>query len=143
MRIPVAGLILVAGVLGACRAEEKIDKPQLVDVMPIIPLPPGYEPVSASGSDEAIQLTFRSPLGLDDMSQYYRRTFTKEPWSLISDSRGADGAVILYAEYDERPLWVRVFDTPGAPGTTVQLSGALVGRKAQQLDTVTIAPDSE
>lgn len=130
-------------VLAACSGERKIDTPQLADVMPVVPLPPDSRLVGRVGSDEALQFTFLSRYSQEDMVSTYRRMFTAAPWTFISDAEAPDGAVILYVENDGIPLWVRITRTSGAPGSTVQLSGALISKNTALVDSLTAPADSQ
>jgi hypothetical protein len=129
--------------LGACSSEQKVDTPELADVMPIVPLPPDSRSVGAVGSDEALQFTFLSRHSHEDMVTYYRRMFTTAPWTLISDAKTPDGGVILYVENDGTPLWVRIVRTAGAPGSTIQLSGALISRDKALVDSLTAPTEGQ
>ncbi len=129
--------------LGACSAEQKVDTPELADVMPVVPLPPDSRLVGRVGSHEALQFTFLTDHDPEDIATYYRRMFTKAPWTLISDSKAADGAVILYVENDGTPLWVRIVRTAGAPGSTVQLSGALISRNKALVDSLSTPTEGQ
>lgn len=135
--------MLLVATLVACGGEEQVDQPDLGEVMPIVPLPPQARSLGASGSEEALQLTFISNLPVDDIATYYRRVFIDDTWTLISDTQAPDGALVLYAENDSRPLWVRIVRTPGAPGTTIQLSGALVARDSALIQGTAELPDSQ
>ena len=131
----VVTVVLVLG-LAACGSGEQVDRPELADVMPVVPLPPDSRAVDVAGSEDAMLFTFLSRHDPDEMASYYRRLFTESPWTLISDSKSADGATIIYAENDKTPLWVRIFRTAGAPGSTIQLSGALVQRDSSLVDSL-------
>lgn len=130
-------------VLGACSGEQRVETPELVDVMPIVPLPPDSRLVARLGSDDALQFTFQSRHKEEDLVAYYRGMFIKEPWTLISDAKGPEGEIILYAENDGTPLWVRIARTAGAPGSTVQLSGALVSSDAALVDSLPPSSDDQ
>ena len=129
--------------LGACSGEQKIDLPELAHVMPVVPLPPESRLVGYVGSDEALQFTFLSKHDQEGMATYYRRMFTAPPWTLISDAKSPDGEVILYVENDGTPLWVRIARTSGAPGSTIQLSGALISKNTALVDSLTVPTDSQ
>ena len=131
----------VLATVAACNPESQPERPEIGEVMSILPLPPDFEPVSVTGSEDALQLTFRSRVDQDAVATYYRRTFAEEPWVLISDTKAPDGASVLYAEVDNRPLWVRIVSTPGAPGSTVQLSGAVVKGDSTLVDSLAAASD--
>lgn len=143
MNARILSSFLAALVLGACSGEQKIDMPELAEVMPIVPLPPNSRLIGRVGSDEALQFTFLSGVSQEDMVALYRRTFTAAPWTFISDAKSPDGAIVLYVENDGIPLWVRITRTSGAPGSTVMLSGALVTREAELVDSLAGSADSQ
>jgi hypothetical protein len=143
MNARILGSFLAVLVLGACSGEQKIDMPELGEVMPIIPLPPSSRLIGRVGSDEALQLTFLSTLSQEDMAALYRGTFTDATWTFISDAKSPDGAIVLYVENDGIPLWVRITRTSGAPGSTVVLSGALVTRDSELVDSLAGSADSQ
>ena len=143
MNARILSSFLAVLVLGACSGEQKIDMPELAEVMPIVPLPPNSRLIGRVGSDEALQFTFLSGLSQEDMAALYRRTFTADPWTFISDAKSPDGAIVLYAENDGVPLWVRIARTAGAPGSTVMLSGALVTRDSELVESLAVSADSQ
>ena len=143
MNARIFGSFLAALVLGACSGEQKIDMPELGEVMPIVPLPPNSRLIGRIGSDEALQFTFLSALSQEDMAALYRRTFTEATWTFISDAKSPDGAIVLYVENDGIPLWVQITRTSGAPGSTVVLSGALVTRDTELVDSPAGSADSQ
>ena len=60
------------------------------------------------------------------MLGYYRAVLSTGGWSLESDTPDASGAAALYAVNNGHPLWVRIRRNPGAPGSIVEVSGAVV-----------------
>jgi len=135
MRIQDLSFVLALA-LAACGSQEQVDRPELVDVMPIVPLPPESRVIETAGSADAMLFTFLSRHSPDDMATYYRRLFTEAPWTLISDAKGPSGEIILYAENASTPLWARISRTAGAPGSTIQLSGALVAQDTALTDSL-------
>jgi hypothetical protein len=119
-----AGLVLLA-----CGSEPRATKePPIQQVFPNLPLPPEPELVSRSGSEDALQLTVRTPSDIAKVAEYYRGVLSRGKWRLVSDVKSADGSTVLYAEQDGPPIWVRIWKPGDRPGTMVQLSGALVGK---------------
>lgn len=119
-----AGLFLLA-----CGSEPRAAKEPLIQqVFPNLPLPPEPELVSRSGSEDALQLTLRSPSDIAEVTEYYRGVLSRGKWRLVSDVKTGDGSTVLYAEQDGPPLWVRIWKPGDRPGTMVQLSGAVVGK---------------
>jgi hypothetical protein len=119
------GLVLLA--LAGCR-----DKPpemaKISDVLPNLPLPPQASVVARNGSADAVKLTLRSTAKPDQIEAYYRDVLSKNGWRLVNDSRDREGAVVLLAEQDGPPLWVRIQRTQDGGATMVELAGAQLSR---------------
>jgi hypothetical protein len=119
-------LCLLGGLVLACGSETRTPKlPDLGAAFPTLPLPPKPELVSQTGSADALQLTLRTPSDLDRIVAYYRDALSKGNWRLVSDITNPDGSVVLYAEQNGPPMWVRIWKPKGASGTLVQLTGAV------------------
>jgi hypothetical protein len=123
IRVGLAVLALVG-----CR-----DKPpemaKLSDVMPNLPVPPRASVVSREGSPDALKLTLMSMAKPAEVEAYYRSILSsKNGWRLVSDSRDAEGAVVLLAQQDGPPLWVRIQSTDDSVATMVELAGAVLSR---------------
>jgi hypothetical protein len=119
------GLALLA--LVGCR-DKGPEMAQVHDVFPTLPLPPAASVVSREGSPDALKLTLRSSAKPASVEAYYRQTFTKNGWRLVSDARDAEGAVVLLAQQNGPPLWVRIQSTKDSVGTMVELAGAVSNR---------------
>jgi hypothetical protein len=118
-----AGLALLA--LIACK-DKAPQTPKVSQVFPHLPLPPQASVVSRSGSSDALQLTLMSPAKAKDIEAYYRSLLSKNGWRLVSDTRDRDGSVVLLAEQDGPPLWVRIKSTDDSVATIVELAGAVL-----------------
>jgi hypothetical protein len=119
--MPLAGAFLLA-----CGSEPRApEPPPFAKAFSNLPLPPNPEFVSRSGSADALQITLRTPLDQERVTQYYRAALTRGNWRLVSDIRNPDGSAALYAEQDGPPLWVRISKLTDRPGTMVQLTGAV------------------
>jgi hypothetical protein len=94
--------------------------------MPNLPLPPLSSVVSRAGSEDALQITFRSSLPPDSMAAYYRGVLSSGAWSLVGDTRTADGSIALYAERDGPPLWVSIRKDSTSSGSILSLGGAVI-----------------
>jgi hypothetical protein len=94
--------------------------------MPGLPLPPLATVLSRAGSEDALQITFYSTLPPDSMASYYRHVLTSGVWSLVGDTRTADGSIALYAERDGPPLWVTIKKDSASSGSILSLGGAVV-----------------
>jgi hypothetical protein len=121
---------LLVGLAAACGSESRAPKlPQLGEAFPNLPLPPKPELVSQTGSADALQLTLRSPYEMDQILNYYRSVLGTGNWRLVSDIKNRDGSVVLYAEQNGPPMWVRVWKPKSQPGTMIQLTGAVATAK--------------
>lgn len=117
----------------ACKGGSRPPKPPEVSaVFPTLPLPPDAEFISKEGGEDALQLTLFSPAPTPVVTGYYRSELSRKPWRLTNDTKTSDGAVVLYAEQNGRPLWVRIWSTSDQAGTMVQLAGSV-----QSKDSVT------
>ena len=92
----------------------------------LLPLPPEAQVVSKSAGPNAMQITFQSKLSEEYVANYYRTILVRGGWSLESDATDAEGATAMYLVKDKRPMWIRIYRTPGAPGSMIEISGAVV-----------------
>jgi len=118
-----AGMAVLA--LVACKDREP-PTPQVSQVFPRLPLPPNASVVSKSGGSDALQITLMSPAKAKDVETYYRALLSKDGWRLVNDMRDRDGSVVLLAEQDGPPLWVRIKSTDDSAATMVELAGAIL-----------------
>ena len=95
------------------------------EVFPNLPLPPQASVVSRRGGPEALQLTFMSAAKAKDVETYYRAVLSKNGWRLVNDMRDRDGSVVLFAEQNGPPLWVRIRSTDDSVATMVEIAGAV------------------
>jgi hypothetical protein len=117
-----AGLALL--VLIGCR-DKAPEMAKLHEVLPNLPVPPAASVVSREGSAEALKITLMSHVKPAKVEAYYRETLSKNGWRLVSDTRDAEGAVVLLAHQDGPPLWVRIKGTSDSVATMVELAGAV------------------
>jgi hypothetical protein len=127
-RLTVLLLALTFGAL-ACERDAAPKSPSLTEVMPNLPLPPGASFVSRSGGADALLVTVRSPEKADAIAAYYRDLFKKDGWRLVKDGKDREGAVVLLAEQQGPPLWVRIKSEGEGKGTLVDLAGARLSEK--------------
>ncbi len=116
---------LLAAVLPAC-GDKRPEPPDISEVFPNLPLPPGARLVSRAGGEDVLQLVFTSPSNQGQVEAYYRSVFSGAGWRLVSGAKDRQGAMVLLAEQDGPPLWVRILPTDGGGTTVVELSGAKV-----------------
>jgi len=110
--------------LVACK-DKGPQMPKVSQVFPNLPLPPNASVVSKSGGSDALQITLISPVKAKDVETYYRAMLSKNGWRLVNDMRDRDGSVVLFAEQDGPPLWVRIKSTDDSVATMVELAGAV------------------
>ena len=117
-----AGLVLLA-----CGSESRTpEPPALGKAFSNLPLPPDPEFVSRAGGADALQITLRSSADVAQVTDYYHNTLSRGNWHLVGDSKSSDGSIVLYAEHDGPPLWVRIWKSTDRPGTMVELTGAVL-----------------
>ena len=116
--------------LVGCR-DKAPEMAKVSDVFPNLPVPPKASVVSRDGSPDAIKLTLMSNARPSEVEAYYRDVLSRNGWRLVSDSRDAEGAVVLLAEQDGPPLWVRIQSTSDSVATMVELAGAVLSRKKE------------
>jgi hypothetical protein len=126
-------IILGAAVLG-CGSEPPPKPPDALVVFPNLPLPPNAQFVSRAGGADALQITLFSPAAASGVTEYYRQTLSKGKWRLLSDVKKPDGSIVLYAEQDGPPMWVRIWPTSDGAGTMVELAGAVIRKDSTQAD---------
>ena len=107
------------------------DKPpemaKVSEVFPNLPLPPAASLVSREGSPDALKLTLVAKASPAVVEAFYRDALSsRNGWRLVSDTRDAEGAVVLLAQQDGPPLWVRILSTGDSVITKVELAGALL-----------------
>jgi hypothetical protein len=118
----------------ACGSEPRAPKlPASVTVFPNLLLPPSAQFVSRSGSEETLQIRLFSAKKPDEIIRHYRDLLKGKGWRLVSDVKRPDGSVMLYAEQDGPPLWVRIWPTSDGVGTMVELSGAVVAKSTDSM----------
>ena len=98
--------------------------PRLSETIPNLPIPPGGQVLRTEGGTDALSIRYRTPMAPEAAANYYRELLGRDPWRLVSDTRGPDGEVSLYAEHDGPPLWVVIRKANGAEGSFVDLAGA-------------------
>jgi hypothetical protein len=119
-------LTLACLLLLACGSESpKSTPPDFAKAFANLPLPPNPEFVSRSGSSDALQITFHSPMDVAKVREYYSQALSRNNWRLVSNTRNPDGSTVLYAEQKGPPLWVRISKSDRG-GATVELTGAVI-----------------
>lgn len=75
---------------------------------------------------EAAEVTLTTSATPAQVAAWYREVLRLNSWELRSDAPQSDGAVVMHATKDGRPLWVTIRPTAGAPGTTYTLVGVVL-----------------
>jgi hypothetical protein len=122
--IPLSLSVISLFVLGCGSEPRDSPPPNLTKAFTNLPLPPQPELVSRTGSADALQVTFRSPVDVAQVTEYYRKILSQNQWRLVSDTKNPDGSTVLYAEQKGPPLWVRISKSDRG-GSTVELTGAV------------------
>jgi hypothetical protein len=113
----------------ACGRDSPPKPPEFAEVLPNLPLPPQATFVSKAGGADALQLTVRSPVQTDLVVAYYRALFKRNGWRLVNDAKDQEGSVVILAEHDGPPIWVRIRKDDAGSGTLVDITGARMSQK--------------
>jgi hypothetical protein len=106
--------------------EKPTHTPNIGEVFPQLPIPADARFVSRAGGPDALQITLRSEGRPDAVAGFYRSVFKTNQWKLINEAKDGDGAVVLFAERKQTPLWVRVRADSTGGGSLVDLAGAVL-----------------
>jgi len=136
MQARLAPLLLAALAVAGCQRRGEISRTTIAESLKGVLVYPRSRVISMSSGDSAGQLTLSTPAGPDEVARWFRLMLSLNHWDLQSDSRQPDGSVLMYAERVRQPLWIRIQETTGAPGTTYSVTGAIVGSQ----DTAGTAP---
>lgn len=117
--------------LVACQ-DKAPQPPKVSEVFPMLPLPPNASVVSRSGGADALQITLMSSAKAEVVESYYRTILSKNGWRLVNEMRDQDGSMVLFAERNGPPLWVRIKSTDDSVATVVELAGAVMADTAKR-----------
>jgi hypothetical protein len=118
-------LAVLLGASAACeRPSERVrDEQEMVGrVLRGTPAYPASTPVSYGAGDEAAEIALTTPASPEVVTAWYRESLPAHGWIVLRQSRDRSGAVTLYAEREQRPLWVRLSPS-GTGGTAYTLVG--------------------
>lgn len=120
-------VLLAAALLAAPACErpsrDQADRELAARALPDMLLYPQSAVVRVSAGTEAAEVTLTAPAGADEVASWYRRFLVSNDWQLQSEGRQPDGALVIHAIKEGRPLWVTVRPSVGGPGTTYTLVG--------------------
>ena len=91
--------------------------------------------VDMASGDSAGQLTLSSPDAPDTVASWFRVSLSLNHWALQSDARQPDGSILIYAERGSQPLWISIQRSPGAPGSSYTVTGAIAGSADSTADS--------
>lgn len=117
---------MVAASVAGCGDRKPSKSIEMAEAFPSLPLPPNSRLVRHSKGEDAMQLVFESSASQAQVEAYYRSVFSETSWRLVSQAKDREGALVLLAEQQGPPLWVRIRPTDAAGTTVVELSGARV-----------------
>jgi hypothetical protein len=123
----VGAAALLCAALAGC-ADRPPKPPKMAEVFPNLPLPPGGVLVGKAGGADALQLTLRSDRPSAEIEAYYKRVLSENGWRLVNQLKAPDGAMVLLAEQNGPPLWVRIV-AEDSTSTMVELAGARMERR--------------
>jgi len=135
-----AGLLLLAS---GCRKDaEKVEPPSLGAAFPSVLIPPQGSLISQSGSQDALQLTFRSPEPLAEVAAYYRGEFQQSGWNIVSDLADSTGTISMHVDWakTDQPMWLQLSSVAG--GTQVEMVGAVPSRDSSYVRRSQAAEDT-
>jgi hypothetical protein len=121
---------MLVAVLAGC-SDRKPAPPQMGEVFPNLPLPPQARFVSRNAGEDALQFTVMAPVLQSAMEAYYRGALNRNGWRLVNTAKDAEGTLVLLAEQDGPPLWVRIRAAKDSGWTLVEFSGARVAQGAK------------
>lgn len=81
--------------------------------------------VSVSAGEEAAQLVMSSPDSVPVIARWFVRALGMNNWDVKRNIRDANGTVTIYAEQNQRPLWLTLRPNVGGPGTTYTMIGVI------------------
>ena len=119
-------VVVLVVLLAACRDREPAPTmPEVGEAFSTVITPPNASLVSKSGSSDALELTFQSGAGADQIAEFYRGQFSREGWAILSDLADTSGVIAMHVEWDatRQPMWVRI--EPVGNGSTINLVGAV------------------
>jgi len=87
---------------------------------------PGSSIVSYAAGEDAAKIELTTPAPLQAVAAWYREALPLNGWEVQSDAADRSGAVTIYAEKQQRPLWLTLRPNVGGAGTTYTLMGGVI-----------------
>jgi hypothetical protein len=86
---------------------------------------PRSSAVNVAAGEEAAQLSMTSPDSVAMIVAWFRKALPLNGWVIQREAAAAGGAVTLYAQKGERPLWITLRPNVGGSGTTYTMIGEI------------------
>ena len=87
---------------------------------------PGSSLVSYAAGEDAGKMELTTPAPVKAVADWYREALPLNGWEVQSDPTDASGVVTIYAEKQQRPLWLTLRPNVGGAGTTYTLMGGII-----------------
>ncbi len=81
--------------------------------------------VSVSAGEEAAELVMSSPDSVPVVAQWFQQALALNKWEVKRTINDRTGMVTIYAEREQRPLWLTLRPNVGGPGTTYTMIGVI------------------
>lgn len=120
-------LLVLTTIAGCDRPDETLRARELASrVLRNVLAYPQSSVVRVSAGDDAAELVLSSPASVKEIAAWYRQMLPLNRWELRNEQERLD-TVTMYAEREGKPVWIRLYPSAGAPGTTYSLIGAVLG----------------
>ena len=114
---------MLLAALAGC-GDRRPEGPKMAEVFPNLPLPPRASFVSRQAGEDALQFTVLAPMRPQAMEEYYRDALSRNGWRLVNTAKDGEGALVLLAERDGPPLWVKITAADDTAWSLIEFSGA-------------------
>ncbi len=128
MRRSLSLLLSLLVLVAACSKdrEDRRARDVVVRALPDALAYPGSSIVSYAAGEDAAKIVLTTPAAVQTVAEWYREALPLNGWELQSDAADRSGVVTIYAEKQQRPLWLTLRANVGAAGTTYTLMGGVI-----------------